>query len=189
MNFLFDTAHEDAKLKATDFGFSVFYKPGCKLESNHSVLESARWCLGMAGRLISCAMRFRGERLCITAYKIYVLLLFVNGFDFPDPASSAIRSHQGWLKPAQLPFKPLPPSQAGDLVVNVYINHEKKFAFVDMRTVEEASNAMALDGIVFEASIFILLRRHRCCCEGSQVQTLTGLPLDLLQCKWWIRGT
>jgi calcium-dependent protein kinase len=28
MNFLFDTAHEDAKLKATDFGLSVFYKPG-----------------------------------------------------------------------------------------------------------------------------------------------------------------
>ena len=35
-------------------------------------------------------------------------------------------------------------------MVNVYINHEKKFAFVEMRTVEEASNAMALDGIVFE---------------------------------------
>ncbi|KMS96374.1 hypothetical protein BVRB_9g225830 isoform B [Beta vulgaris subsp. vulgaris] len=35
-------------------------------------------------------------------------------------------------------------------VVNVYINHEKKFAFVDMRSVEEASNAMALDGITFE---------------------------------------
>ncbi|XP_058106820.1 uncharacterized protein LOC131250548 [Magnolia sinica] len=34
--------------------------------------------------------------------------------------------------------------------VNVYINHEKKFAFVDMRTVEELSNAMALDGITFE---------------------------------------
>jgi splicing factor U2AF subunit len=42
----------------------------------------------------------------------------------------------------------------------VYINHEKKFAFVEMRTVEEASNAMALDGIVFEASTFILLQRH-----------------------------
>ncbi|WJX25257.1 hypothetical protein P8452_14316 [Trifolium repens] len=28
MNFLFDTVHEDAKLKATDFGLSVFYKPG-----------------------------------------------------------------------------------------------------------------------------------------------------------------
>jgi hypothetical protein len=34
--------------------------------------------------------------------------------------------------------------------VNVYINQEKKFAFVEMRTVEEASNAMALDGIIFE---------------------------------------
>jgi splicing factor U2AF subunit len=38
----------------------------------------------------------------------------------------------------------------GDAVVNVYINQEKKFAFVEMRTVEEASNAMALDGIIFE---------------------------------------
>lgn len=27
-NFLFDTPDEDAKLKATDFGLSVFYKPG-----------------------------------------------------------------------------------------------------------------------------------------------------------------
>lgn len=41
---------------------------------------------------------------------------------------------------------------AGDAVVNVYINHEKKFAFVEMRTVEEASNAMALDGIIFEVA-------------------------------------
>lgn len=39
---------------------------------------------------------------------------------------------------------------AGDAVVNVYINYEKKFAFVEMRSVEEASNAMALDGIMFE---------------------------------------
>ena len=35
-------------------------------------------------------------------------------------------------------------------VVNVYLNYEKKFAFVEFRTVEEASNAMALDGIMFE---------------------------------------
>ena len=48
-------------------------------------------------------------------------------------------------------FKPL-----GDAVVNVYINHEKKFAFVEMRTVEEASNAMALDGIIFEAGNYFL---------------------------------
>lgn len=40
----------------------------------------------------------------------------------------------------------------GDAVVNVYINHEKKFAFVEMRSVEEASNAMALDGIIFEVT-------------------------------------
>ncbi|KAI3785456.1 hypothetical protein L1987_44574 [Smallanthus sonchifolius] len=35
----------------------------------------------------------------------------------------------------------------GDAVAKVYINHEKKFAFVEMRSVEEASNA---DGIIFE---------------------------------------
>ncbi|KAL9244842.1 hypothetical protein vseg_018563 [Gypsophila vaccaria] len=40
----------------------------------------------------------------------------------------------------------------GDAVVNVYINHEKKFAFVEMRSVEEASNAMSLDGIIFEGT-------------------------------------
>lgn len=45
----------------------------------------------------------------------------------------------------------------GDAVVNVYINHEKKFAFVEMRTVEEASNAMALDGIMFEVCPFFKL--------------------------------
>ena len=44
----------------------------------------------------------------------------------------------------------------GDAVVNVYINHEKKFAFVEMRSVEEASNGMALDGIIFEVSMFLL---------------------------------
>lgn len=38
----------------------------------------------------------------------------------------------------------------GSCVVSVYVNHEKKFAFVEFRTVEEASNAMALDGIMFE---------------------------------------
>ncbi|XP_049381593.1 splicing factor U2af large subunit B-like isoform X2 [Solanum stenotomum] len=46
----------------------------------------------------------------------------------------------------------------GDAVVNVYINHEKKFAFVEMRTVEEASNAMALDGVVFEG-VSVRIRR------------------------------
>lgn len=38
----------------------------------------------------------------------------------------------------------------------MYINHEKKFAFVEMRSVEEASNAMALDGIIFEVFSYLL---------------------------------
>ena len=39
-------------------------------------------------------------------------------------------------------------SAPGDPVVNVFINQEKKFAFVEFRSVEETSNAMALDGCV-----------------------------------------
>lgn len=46
----------------------------------------------------------------------------------------------------------------GPCVVNVYINQEKKFAFAEMRTVEEASNAMALDGIMFEG-VTVRIRR------------------------------
>jgi splicing factor U2AF subunit len=42
--------------------------------------------------------------------------------------------------------------QTGSPVLNVYINHEKRFSFVEFRTVEETSNAMALDGILFEGS-------------------------------------
>ena len=42
--------------------------------------------------------------------------------------------------------------------MNVYINQEKKFAFVELRTVEEASNAMALDGIMFEG-VTVRIRR------------------------------
>ncbi|XBI29545.1 hypothetical protein VPH35_053510 [Triticum aestivum] len=43
-------------------------------------------------------------------------------------------------------------SGLGNAVVNVHLNNEKKFAFVEMRSVEEASNAMALDGIMFEGA-------------------------------------
>lgn len=46
----------------------------------------------------------------------------------------------------------------GNAVVNVYINYEKKFAFVELRTVEEASNTMALDGIMFEG-VSVRIRR------------------------------
>eukprot|EP00271_Cylindrocystis_brebissonii_P002440 TRINITY_DN13060_c0_g1_i2.p1 TRINITY_DN13060_c0_g1~~TRINITY_DN13060_c0_g1_i2.p1 ORF type:complete len:494 (+),score=97.47 TRINITY_DN13060_c0_g1_i2:23-1483(+) len=50
------------------------------------------------------------------------------------------------------------PGLSGDAVVNVYINQEKRFAFVECRTVEEASNAMALDGIVYEG-VAVRVRR------------------------------
>ena len=42
--------------------------------------------------------------------------------------------------------------------MNVYINYEKKFAFVEFRTVDETSNAMALDGIMFEG-VSVRVRR------------------------------
>ncbi|XP_058094133.1 uncharacterized protein LOC131240100 [Magnolia sinica] len=61
----------------------------------------------------------------------------------------------------------------GNAVVNVYINHEKKFAFVDMRTIEEVSNAMALDGITFEALV-VKLR------EGTGPNANTGVITRVL---------
>ena len=54
-----------------------------------------------------------------------------------------------------------------DSVISVYINHEKKFAFVEFRTVEEASNAMALDGIVYEVGRVMRKKRKR---QGKQAQ-------------------
>ncbi|CAN6210427.1 unnamed protein product [Urochloa humidicola] len=46
----------------------------------------------------------------------------------------------------------------GDAVCDVDMNHERRFAFVEMRLVEEASNAMALDGILFEGAPLIIRR-------------------------------
>ena len=44
-------------------------------------------------------------------------------------------------------------------VVNVYMNHEKHFAFVEFRNAEETSNCMALDSISFD-SAQLRIRRH-----------------------------
>jgi len=38
----------------------------------------------------------------------------------------------------------------GDAVCGICMNHEQRFALVEFRMAEEASNAMALDGILFE---------------------------------------
>jgi len=40
--------------------------------------------------------------------------------------------------------------EEGPPVVNSYINVEKKFSFVEFRSVEETSNALALDGVVID---------------------------------------
>ena len=50
----------------------------------------------------------------------------------------------------------------GNSVVNVYINREKNFSFVEFRTVEETSNAMALDGIMFEGKTQDHSTSHYC---------------------------
>lgn len=41
---------------------------------------------------------------------------------------------------------------AAGCVVSTYINREKQFAFVEFRTVEEASNCLAFDGILWQGS-------------------------------------
>ena len=46
----------------------------------------------------------------------------------------------------------------GAPVVNVYINQEKKFSFVEFRSVEEASNALALDGVIIDG-VQVRIRR------------------------------
>ena len=42
---------------------------------------------------------------------------------------------------------------AGQPVVSCYIHHDKRFAFVEFRTVEEASNSIALDGVGYRNEI------------------------------------
>ena len=37
--------------------------------------------------------------------------------------------------------------------MNAYINHEKRFAFLEARSVEEASNALAFDGLPFRGEL------------------------------------
>ncbi|KAI1317901.1 hypothetical protein EDD11_007563 [Mortierella claussenii] len=47
---------------------------------------------------------------------------------------------------------------AGTPVVSVHINYEKNYAFVEFRTPEEATAAMAFDGIVFQAQALKIRR-------------------------------
>lgn len=72
------------------------------------------------------------------ARKIYVGSL-------PVASSEAEITH--FFNQMMVAAKATTPNMPGQPVLSCYINHEKRFAFVEFRTVEEASNAMALDGL------------------------------------------
>jgi len=64
--------------------------------------------------------------------------------------------------------------EPGDSVVSVYLNHEKKFGFVEFRTTGEATAAMSLDGINFHGQS---LKVRRPSDYTAAVATPTPLPL------------
>ncbi|KAL6757477.1 hypothetical protein V8C86DRAFT_2623885 [Haematococcus lacustris] len=51
-------------------------------------------------------------------------------------------------------------TQPGSPVISVFMNMAKRFAFVEFRNVEEASNAMALDGIMCQGEVLKVRRPH-----------------------------
>jgi hypothetical protein len=55
-------------------------------------------------------------------------------------------------------------SALGSPVIGCYMNPDKRFAFVEFRSVEEASNAMAFDGVTCQvcaaAQLSIFLRMY-----------------------------
>ena len=68
--------------------------------------------------------------------------LYVGGLPIPISEPELKQFFDAAMKQA---FPDLPP---GDSVVSIYLNLEKKFGFVEMRTPEEATTGMSLDGIV-----------------------------------------
>ena len=46
----------------------------------------------------------------------------------------------------------------GDPVVTANINHEKGFAFVEFRRIEDAESSLMFDGVVFEGSNVVVKR-------------------------------
>ncbi len=66
----------------------------------------------------------------------------------PPPSSSTVSDHHP--PPLHLP--------TGNPIEKVYCNWEKKFAFIEFRSVEETSNSLALDGIMYDG-VNIRIRR------------------------------
>ena len=71
-----------------------------------------------------------------------------------------------------LPTSAAGAGQGGNPVVSAYINHEKRFAFVEFRTIEEASNALALDGVGYRGEE---LRVRPACSQPDPACTHCGV--------------
>ena len=91
-----------------------------------------------------------------------------------------------WTAPAVQAHVACLAGAAGQPVVSCYIHHDKRFAFVEFRTVEEASNAIALDGAGYRNEILRvgLLAQSSSqggyCANHYQASTCTLLAL----CRW-----
>eukprot|EP00961_Rhodomonas_salina_P195963 2645228-Rhodomonas_salina.1 len=66
----------------------------------------------------------------------------------------------------------------GCCVSDVWISSEKHFAFVEVRTVTEANNAMSLDGITFYGTPLRVNRPHDYVpgADGAAMGGIAGLP-------------
>jgi hypothetical protein len=75
-------------------------------------------------------------------------------------------------------------SALGSPVIGCYMNPDKRFAFVEFRSVEEASNAMAFDGVTCQvcaaAQLPVFLRMYVCIyCNSPECQSLHMLRTAL----------
>ena len=71
---------------------------------------------------------------------------------------------------------------AGHPVVSCYIHHDKRFAFVEFRTVEEASNAIALDGVGYRNEVLRVGWRSWCCLDHDPCMAQSGRLALLVLC-------
>ena len=71
----------------------------------------------------------------------------------------------------------------GQPIMNAYINHEKRFAFLEARSVEEASNALAFDGLPFRGELLKASGQvmYGWPLAGSQYQRIPLLSFALFQ--------
>ena len=67
------------------------------------------------------------------------------------PPSATEAATTGFFNQALRAVGGVAADQPGEPVLNTYFNAEKRFAFVEFRTVEETSNALGLDGVMMDA--------------------------------------